>query len=141
MDTNKVKYLFFDFPLESLHKNAMKAAEASRCAGELGKYWEMHDQLFANSNALEKMDLVRYATVLNLDLTKFQECLDSGKYINEIRKDLMEGQRAGVRGTPTFFIGILEPTPSKVKVLKMIRGAQPYPVFKEALDGLLSSPK
>jgi protein-disulfide isomerase len=136
-----VKYLFFDFPLESIHKNALKAAEASRCAGEQGKYWEMHDQLFAHSTALENVDLFRHATTLSLDPLKFQECMDSGRYANEIRKDLMEGQRAGVRGTPSFLIGISEGEASKIKVLKLIRGAQPYPMFKEALDSLLTSQK
>ena len=57
----RLRYIFFDFPLESIHKNALKASEASRCAGEQGKYWEMHDQLFANSTALEMIDLARYA--------------------------------------------------------------------------------
>jgi protein-disulfide isomerase len=133
-----VKYLFFDFPLESIHKNALKAAEASRCAGEQEKYWEMHDQLFANSTALETADLVRYATALNLDLLKFQECMDSGKYTNEIRKDLADGQRVGIRGTPSFLIGTSEGGASKIRVLKLIRGAQPYPMFKEALDSLLT---
>jgi len=132
-----VKYLFFDFPLESIHKNALKAAEASRCAGDHGKYWEMHDQLFANSTALEMIDLARYATALNLDLIKFQECLDGGKYANEVRKDMSEGQRTGVRGTPTFFIGISEAGETNIKVLKVIRGAKPYIEFKGAFDSLL----
>jgi len=136
-----VKYLFFDFPLESIHKNALKASEASRCAGEQGKYWEMHDQLFVNSTALENVDLFRHATTLSLDPLKFQECVDSGKYTNEIRKDVIIGQKAGVRGTPTFFIGISEQEASKIKILKLIRGAQPYPMFKEALDSLLTSQK
>ena len=132
-----MKYLFFDFPLESIHKKALKAAEASRCAAEQGKYWEMHDQLFANFTALEMADFARHATTLNLDLLKFQECLDSGKYANEIRKDLMDGQRAGVKGTPTFLIGIPEQGSSRMKALKRIRGAQPYPAFKEVLDSIL----
>ena len=141
IDTGKVKYLFFDFPLESIHKNAFKAAEASRCAGEQGKYWEMHDQLFANSTALETVDLFRHATTLNLDPLKFQECMDSEKNANEIRKDLMEGQKAGVKGTPSFLIGISEGDDPKIKILKVVRGAQPYPMFKEALDSLLTSQK
>jgi len=98
----------------------------------------MHDQLFAHSTALEIADLVRDATTLNLDSQKFQECIDSGKYMNEIRKDLSEGQRAGVRGTPTFLIGISEGESTKIKVLKLIRGARPYPDFKQAIDSLLS---
>lgn len=101
----------------------------------------MHDQLFAHSTALENLDLYRYATTLSLDPLKFQECMDSGKYANEIRKDLMEGQNAGVRGTPSFLIGISEGETSKIKILKLIRGAQPYPMFKEALDSLLTSQK
>jgi protein-disulfide isomerase len=127
--------------LESIHKNALKAAEASRCAGEQGKYWEMHNQLFANSTALEMTDLARYATTLSLDLIKFQECLKGGKYLNEIRKDISEGQKAGVRGTPTFFIGVSEGEDTKIKVLKVLRGAKPYGEFKEVLDSLLTPQK
>ncbi len=133
-----MKYVFFDFPLESIHKNAFKAAEASRCAGEQGKYWEMHDQLFVQPAALEIPDLIRHATTLNLDSQKFQECMNSGKYANEIRKDMSEGQRVGVRGTPTFCIGVSEGEGTRIKVLKIIRGARPYADFKQAFDSLLN---
>ena len=101
----------------------------------------MHDQLFDNSTALEMVDLARYATALNLDLIKFQECLDSGKYVNEIRTDISEGQKAGVRGTPTFFVGVPEEENTRIKVLKVIRGAKPYIEFKEVLDSLLTPVK
>lgn len=97
----------------------------------------MHDQLFAHSTALETADLIRHATALNLDLLKFQECMNSGKYVNEIRKDMSEGQRVGVRGTPTFYIGVLEHEPFKVHVLKVMRGARPYIEFKQAIESLL----
>jgi len=127
--------------LESIHKNALKAAEASRCAGEQGKYWEMHDQLFTNPNALEMGDLFRHSQTLGLNSQRFQECMDAGKYLNEIRKDISEGQRAGVRGTPTFFIGVSEGEDTNVRVLKVIRGAQPYQNFKEVLDSMLASKK
>jgi predicted DsbA family dithiol-disulfide isomerase len=101
----------------------------------------MHDQLFANSTALEMIDLVRHSTTLSLDPLRFQECMDSGRYTNEIRKDMLEGQKATVRGTPTFFIGISEGEDTKIKALKVIRGAQPYQNFKEALDSILDSKK
>ena len=127
--------------MESIHKNALKAAEASRCAGDQAKYWEMHDQLFANSTALEMTDLARYATTLSLDLLKFQECLAGGKYVNEIRRDISEGQKAGVRGTPTFFIGVSEGENTRIKALRVLRGAKPYIEFKEAFDSLLSPQK
>ncbi len=131
-----MKYVFFDFPLESIHKQALKAAEASRCAGEQGKYWEMHDQLFSHPSSLDVADLVHQATALNLDTAKFQECLNSGKYAVEIRKDMAEGQRIGVRGTPTFLVGVSEKDSSKVHVLKIIRGARPYADFKQAIEDL-----
>ncbi len=101
----------------------------------------MHDRLFSQSTALEIADLVRYATVLNLDSAKFQECLNSGKYASEIRKDMSEAQRVGVRGTPTFLIGVSEQEPSKVHVLKILRGARPYSEFKQAIDSLLPPQK
>ncbi len=101
----------------------------------------MHDRLFAQATALEITDLVRSATGLNLDSTKFQECLNSGKYESEIRKDISEAQRVGVRGTPTFLIGVLEQEPFKVHVLKILRGARPYTEFKEAIEDLLTPQK
>ncbi len=101
----------------------------------------MRDQLFAHSSALEIADLVRYATALHLDPVKFEECMNSGKYANEIRKDLSEGQRVGVRGTPTFCIGVSDQEPSQVHVLKVIRGARPYIEFKQAFESLLTPQK
>jgi predicted DsbA family dithiol-disulfide isomerase len=101
----------------------------------------MHDQLFTNPNALEMGDLFRHSQTLGLNSQRFQECMDAGKYLNEIRKDISEGQRAGVRGTPTFFIGVSEGEDTNVRVLKVIRGAQPYQNFKEVLDSMLASKK
>src|SRR3989304_9730917 len=88
--TGKVKYVFKDFPL-SIHQNAPKAAEAALCAGEQGKYWEMHDLLFKNQKALGPDNLSSYAKDLALDTSKFKECLDSGKYAAKIKKDMEEG--------------------------------------------------
>ncbi len=138
--TGKVKYVFYDFPLE-FHKNAFKAAEAASCAGEQGKFWEMHDVLFTNQKALEESDLTNYAKELKLNMTKFEKCLDSGKYANEIKKDIETGQKAGVTGTPSFFLGLTNPKDSNVKAVKVIKGAQPYNNFKDAIDTTLSSQK
>ena len=101
----------------------------------------MHDILFANATALETVDLFVHSTKLNLDPLKFQECMDSGRYMDGIRKDISEGQRAGVRGTPTFFIGVSEGGGTKIKAQKVIRGARPSMEFKEALDSLLTPQK
>jgi protein-disulfide isomerase len=139
--TGKVKYVFSDFPLESIHQNAFKAAEAAHCAGEQGKYWEMHDRLFNNQATLSPENLPSHAKAIGLDISKFQKCLDSGKYAAEIRKNMKEGQNAGMSGTPTFFLGVTKPNDSNVKVVSKVVGAQPYTNFKQTIDGLLSSGK
>lgn len=139
VNTGKVKYIFKDFPLV-MHKNAFKASEASLCAGDQGKFWEMHDRLFANQTALSPDDLLKHAESVGLDMAKFKECLDSGKFADEIKKDMAEAQKAGITGTPAFLLGFIEPD-GKVKAVKKISGAQPYSAFKEAIEELLKSSK
>ena len=139
--TGKVKYVVRDFPLASMHNNAFKAAEAAHCAGEQGKYWEMHARLFANQRALGLGDLLSHAQALRLDMPGFQQCLESGRYAGAIRKVMADGQQAGVTGTPTFFLGVTEPNGSQVKVLRVITGAQPYTAFQAAINGLLAEQK
>lgn len=124
-------------PLESIHKLAFKAAEAANCAGEQDKYWEMHDRLFANQKALEPWDL--HAEAIGLDVAKFEECLNSGKYANEIRRDMGEARKAGVTGTPTFFLAATDPASSKIKTVTRISGAQPFAAFKAEIDQLLEA--
>jgi protein-disulfide isomerase len=130
-----------DFPLESIHKEAFKVHEAANCAGDQGKYWDMHARIFINNKAVSEQDLLQSAEAIGLDSAKFQECLSSGRHASEIRKDLSEGQKAGVRGTPSFFLGLTTSDHSKIKATKMLRGAQPYSSFKRDIDSLLSSKK
>ena len=92
--TGRLKYVFRDFPIESIHKEAFKAHEAANCAGEQGKYWEIHDRLFANQRALGLKDLSGYAGALSLDLESFERCLNGGKHAAEIRKDIAAGEEA-----------------------------------------------
>lgn len=139
--TGKVKYVFMDFPIESIHRRAFKAHVAANCAGEQGKYWEAHDRLFANRRALAPKDLLNHAESLKLDMTKFRECFDGGKHANEIRQDIAEGRKAGVSGTPTFFVGMTDPKSSKVQLVRMIRGAQAFSTFKTVMDGMLKEKK
>jgi len=139
IQSGKVKYVLRDFPIESIHPLAFKAHEAANCAGEQGKYWEMNGRLFANQKAMSPKDLSDHAQALALDMPKFQQCLDSGKYAAKIRKDLADGQKAGVQGTPSFFVALTEPNDGMVKAVRIIRGAQPYAAFREAIDSLLSA--
>ena len=138
MKTGKVKSVFVDLPLESIHKFAFKAAEATACAGEQGKYWEMHDRLFENQKALEPWN--GHAEALGLDVAKFEQCMTAGKFAPEIRRDMAEANRVGVSGTPGFLIARTDPASSKVKVLAVLRGARPFADFKTEFDQLLEEP-
>ncbi len=136
VQTGKVKYVFRDFPLEAIHPQAFRAAEAARCAGDQGKFWEMHDRLFAHPNALEEKDLIAHAEALGLDAKRFRQCLERRRFAERVRRDLWEGQRAGVRGTPSFLVGFAE-SRGKVRVVRVLRGAQPYEAFRETIEELL----
>jgi len=141
IQTGKVKYVFRDLPLESIHKNAFKASEAAHCAGDQGKFWEMHDRLFANQNSLEPAMLSAHAQAIGIDSKKFQACLDSDKHAADIRKDINDANKLGITGTPTTVIGMTQPNDPKIKILRVIRGAQGYSSFKAAFDELLAPPQ
>jgi len=103
IDGAKAKVVFKNFPLP-FHANAQLAAEAALAAGEQGKFWEMHDLLFAKQKALQRSDLLRFAESLKLDMVLFQKDLDSDAIKKRIEADKAEGVKLGVTGTPTFFI-------------------------------------
>jgi protein-disulfide isomerase len=124
----QVKFSYRDFPLRDMHPQAELAAEAARCAGEQGKFWEFHDELFSKPNLLSKEDLAKHAATVGLDADKFAGCLDSGRYDDSIEKDVQDGLQAGVNATPAFFInGIL------------LNGSQPASVFEKAIDSELAA--
>jgi protein-disulfide isomerase len=132
IDQGLVYYVFKDFPLTNIHPQAMVAAEAARCAGEQEAYPQMHDALFDQqqewSNRSDADQLfVQYADELDLDTTQFRDCLSSRKYQDAVMADLDKGIGFGVRGTPAFFING-----------NFLSGAQPYSVFEQAINSLLS---
>lgn len=100
----EVRLVYRDNPLVHLHPDAFQAAEAANCAGEQDKYWQMHDILFANQAKLDSASLKSYAVELNLDEEQFNNCLESGKYADEIRQDMEDASKYQVTGTPTFFV-------------------------------------
>ena len=125
IDTGKVKFVYRDFPL-SFHQNAQKAAEAAECAGKQDKYYEMHDLLFEKGVIGGVSSFKQYANEIGLDTAEFNSCLDSGEMASEVQKDFQDGQRAGVQGTPSFFING-----------KLVSGAQPFEVFKQVIEAEL----
>jgi protein-disulfide isomerase len=122
-----VAVVFRDYPLP-MHPEAPKAAEAASCANEQGKFWEMHDLLFANQRKLGNDDLKGYGKQLELDEAAFNTCLDSGKYAEDVKKDMADGSAVGVTGTPAFFING-----------RFLNGARPYEQFAEAIDAELEA--
>ena len=101
---NRVYFVMRNFPLTSVHANALVAAQAAEAAKAQGKYWEYIDLLFKNQSALEPDSLKKYATQVGLDRKRFDAELDSGKYEPVVRKDIEEGEGYGIEATPTFFI-------------------------------------
>ncbi|MGH7335060.1 MAG: DsbA family protein [Candidatus Rokuibacteriota bacterium] len=135
IDTGKVRYVFRDYPLDQIHPQARKAAEAAHCAGDQGKYWEMHDLLFRNQQALAMPQLGEHARALGLQVSAFDACLASGKYAARVSKGLEDGLAAGIQGTPGFVVGKTEPGASVEGAT--VRGAQPADVFRRLIDQLL----
>jgi protein-disulfide isomerase len=125
----KLRLVYRDYPLPS-HSLAPKAAEAAHCAGDQGKYWEMHGKLFAATPKLEVTDLKAYARELSLDTGRFDKCLDSGEKAATVTGHFKAGEEAGVRGTPAFFING-----------RLISGAQPLSAFTAIIDAELAARK
>ncbi len=100
----RLRFVFRNFPLSEMHPHATHAAEAAEAAAAQGKFWEMHDLLYENQDALEDADLIGYAESLGLDRKKFGEDLSSHAYVEQIRRDFRSGVKSGVNGTPTYFI-------------------------------------
>jgi protein-disulfide isomerase len=120
---DQLRIVFRQFPLQ-MHRNAQKAAEASLCANDQGKFWPMHDLLFQEQSRLGVVDLKDKASRLGLDRGVFDSCLDSGRHAEKVRKDLRDGSALGVTGTPAMFVNGI-PLPS---------GALPYDAISKAID-------
>lgn len=121
----QVRLVFRHFPL-SFHTNAQKAGEASECAGDQDKFWEMHDVLFENQSALGVDSLKSYAADLGLNTSTFNDCLDNGTHATTVSDGLTEGATYGVQGTPATFVNGT-----------LVSGAQPFESFKAAIESAL----
>jgi len=123
----QVKIAWRDFPLREIHPLAQTAAEAARCAGDQGKFWEFHDALFADQSKLKEADLIASAKAIGLNEKSLRSCLASGKFKSKIEADLDEGRKVGVVGTPGFFINGV-----------FLSGAQPKADFEKIIDNQLA---
>ena len=124
---DKVRLVFRDFPIDNLHPGARKGHEAARCANEQGRFWPYHDKLFANAPKASPEDLNAYAKEVGLDVAAFEQCFKSGKYRAAVQQDIEDGKKAGVSGTPAFFVNG-----------RLISGAQPLNAFTRIIDDELA---
>ncbi|NPA26286.1 MAG: DsbA family protein [Chloroflexi bacterium] len=119
---DKVRFVYRDFPLESIHPYAVSAAIAAECADEQGKFWPFHDKLFEGGKFGDDVYL-QYAEELGLDVDEFARCIKEQRYLDEVMKDLQDGLEVGVRGTPTFFINGIP-----------LVGAVPFSAFQQIIE-------
>lgn len=136
VDAGKVKFVYLDFPLDSIHPNARPAAEAGKCAYKLGgsdAFFKFHDSVFNNQDELGDASYAKWAKEAGVDETKFKECYDGKQYAAETEADYQQGIANGVSGTPAFFV-----LDSKGNSRNIV-GAQPFAAFQQALDAALAS--
>lgn len=120
---DKVRIVWKDFPLTQIHPQAFKAGEAAHCAGDQGKFWEYHDRLFANQQALQVPDLKGHAAALGLNAATFDACLDASKYAERVRDGVAAGSRLGVNSTPMSYVNG-----------RLLSGALPFDAFSAVID-------
>ncbi|MGB7094417.1 MAG: thioredoxin domain-containing protein [Anaerolineales bacterium] len=120
---DQIRFVYRDFPLESIHANAYPAAEAANCAYEQGAFWDYHDKLFSMELGLGREAYTEYASQLDLDGEAFKECIESGRYQEEVQLDFEFAANLGVRSTPTFFINGIA-----------VVGAQPFDIFQQVIE-------
>jgi protein-disulfide isomerase len=130
--TNKVRYVFKNYPIAQLHPNAIRAAEAAACAGDQGKFWDYHNKLFEEQNGenkgtFEVENLKRFAQEIGLSQGDFNTCFDQGKFTGQIADEISEAENRGVNATPTFFVGQTAVEAS-------------YDAISEAIDAALATP-
>jgi protein-disulfide isomerase len=135
INTGKVRLVYRDFP-RNVRGPGVDTALAAHCAGEQGRYWEMHDRLFSSKSKYGAGPLEQQAEQLGLDKDTFSQCFQSGRYLDVIFQGLQEGGSLGIRGTPGFVLYLSDNREGSARLL--IPGAFPYEIFKEQIDRLLA---
>ena len=137
VDTGKMRFVSRDYPLD-FHPHSMKAAQATRCAGEQDKFWQLKDALMNNYSRLTPELITSLARDTSLDMAKFQACMDAGRYLPEIKEGIAAAQSVGINGTPSFVLGKV--TGEYLEGYRII-GAQPYAAFDAVAKEILAGEK
>jgi protein-disulfide isomerase len=136
--TGKVKYYFRDLPAPE-HQGSLALARAARCAGDQGKFWELHDWLFATQGGPESTNVYAQAAAVNVDVDAFQACMTSGKYTDNIRLSVLTARRAGIYGTPAFVLGTVSHNGTVLRATKVLVGSESSEELESALDELVAA--
>lgn len=134
IESGMVRYVALHYPLQAVHPLALQASEAAECAARQGRFWDMHQRLFADSR-LSDADLLHHAEALGLDRTRFVQCLEREESLENVLVDQAEGERLGVKGTPAFFVGRVR-NDGGIDLLIRIAGAAPPEVFAQQIAAI-----
>lgn len=137
VDTGKIRYVFRHYPIESLHPQAIGSARAAVCAQAQGKFWPMHDRLFADPRGQSPEQVRAHAAAVGLDMNAFGACV-AGPAPAVVTADIDAAARGGAMGTPAFFIGTAQPD-GTVRITTTVYGAKDFAVFKTAIDSALAA--
>ena len=140
VDSGRLKIIYVDYPL-SFHPHSMQAAYAAHCAGSQGKFWQMHNSLFADQDHLSASDIDLRAKKIGLNTTEYSKCMaDAAKLDTDMKMSMQFANTIGVQATPTFLLGIASASaPDDVSVKQTIMGAYPYSRYESAIDSLLKN--
>jgi protein-disulfide isomerase len=139
VSTGQVQWVLRHHPIVQLHPAAMDASRAAACAGALGRFWEMHQALFADPKRMDRGSLLRRAKALGLDEQAFATCLEDASILAAVRRDITQATSLALLGTPAFLVGRREPD-GRVRVSHIIPGAAPFADFKSAIDEAVVGP-
>ena len=139
IDTNKIRYMFRDFPIDELHPQSIRGHVAAHCATEQGKFWPMHDRLFTKAGSHTPDELAKRANEIGLNPAAFGACMAADKYSAAIRQSTAFAISLGASGTPFFVVGKFDPKTSQLTPIKAIPGAYPFTQFQQYIDAALAN--
>ena len=138
VNSGKVRHVFLHYPIEQLHPDAFRSHEAASCAGDQGKFWELHAKLFETPLRTIEQLVPAGGSRLASTPQALRACLESGKHAQDVKESVARIQKLGISGTPAFLIGRTPSGGEPIKVTKVVEGAQPFSVFKTAIDEALA---
>lgn len=136
IETGRIQYVFRDFPIAQLHPEAVLAHQATRCAAEQGRFWELHVKMFSPAGTHTMDQIEAHARDAGIDIEPFRTCVTSGRTLPDVQQSVQTAARLGANGTPAFFLGIRDPETHRVRIVQPISGAVPYEEFERVVAGI-----